>query len=378
MLTVRHWLPALGLIGPLVGCAERPEEVEAATSSAGSPRVALLTIDTWRADHFSAEHTPNLWALAEQGQRFTNAWSPIGLTSPAHATMFTGVPPWEHGMEANNHHGYRLPADAQTVAEDYQAQGWYTAAWVSAWPAGPAGGLDQGFDAFSGVEAGERAGEETVAQALAEWVPADQAAFLWIHLYGPRGPYRGDGATDAERYAEEVRRADALLKPVLDRLVAEKARIVVASDHGEVLLEERCGRQHERSTHAVVLRVPLFVWAPDRPPSIEDRLVGLTEVKALLQGASVGSLPERTAWVAESGLCEAGCAPGCRPEGVLGRDRVVIDPAGRWVRRPGRGTFIEGEPEAAHKSMLDAIPPVRPPGEAPDAASLEALGYQAP
>ena len=119
MLTVRHWLPALGLIGPLVGCAERPEEVEAATSSAGSPRVALLTIDTWRADHFSAEHTPNLWALAEQGQRFTNAWSPIGLTSPAHATMFTGVPPWEHGMEANNHHGYRLPADAQTVAEDY-------------------------------------------------------------------------------------------------------------------------------------------------------------------------------------------------------------------------------------------------------------------
>ena len=159
MLTVRHWLPALGLIGPLVGCAERPEEVEAATSSAGSPRVALLTIDTWRADHFSAEHTPNLWALAEQGQRFTNAWSPIGLTSPAHATMFTGVPPWEHGMEANNHHGYRLPADAQTVAEDYQAQGWYTAAWVSAWPAGPAGGLDQGFDAFSGVDAGERAGD---------------------------------------------------------------------------------------------------------------------------------------------------------------------------------------------------------------------------
>ena len=175
---------------------------------------------------------------------------------------------------------------------------------------------------------------------MAEWAPADQAAFLWIHLYEPHGPYRGDGATDAERYAEEVRRADALLKPVLDRLVAEKARIVVASDHGEVLLEERCGRQHERSTHAVVLRVPLFVWAPDRPPSVEDRLVGLTEVKALLQGASVGSLPERTAWVAESGLCEAGCAPGCRRR-ASSVGTASSSTCGTLGAPPGPGTFIE-------------------------------------
>jgi hypothetical protein len=62
----------------------------------------------------------------------------------------------------------------------------------------------------------------------------------------------------------------------------------------------------------------------------------------------------------------------------LGRDRVVIDEGGRWVKRPGRGVFAVGEPDPGGRALLDAVPPVRAPGDAPDAASLEALGYRAP
>ena len=204
----------------------------------GPPVVALVTIDTWRLDHFRADLTPRIWTLAKGGERYTQAWSPIGLTSPAHATMLTGKQPWEHGMEANNHHGFRLPAEVPRVLDHPEFDGIAKGAFVSAWPAGPAGGLDRGFDVFDGPESGERPGKVTVDRAL-EWLPTDAPAFIWVHVYEPHGPYEGLGATDAERYAEEVRKADKLLTPLLDALEARGSLIVVAADHGEVLLEEK-------------------------------------------------------------------------------------------------------------------------------------------
>lgn len=372
MHTGLQWL-RLAAVCAVAGCSGSGPRPDA------PPRVALLTIDTWRLDHFSAAHTPALWALASEGERFSNAWTPIGLTSPSHATMFTGALPWEHGMEANNHHGYALPPSFRTVAEAHQERGWATAAFVSAYPAGPEGGLGQGFDTFDGPEEGERPGSVAVASAEA-WLAdhADEPAFLWVHLYEPHGPYEGDGPDDPSRYAQEVALADATLAPLLRTLRREGALIVVAGDHGEVLLEERCGRQHERSTHEAVLRVPLLRWRPESTPVVHTALVGLDAVPALLAGDPVASLPSRTAWVAESGICEAGCAPGCRPAGVRGRDRVVIDDGGRWVSRPGRGTTAVGTPKPEHKALLDGIPVVAPPTGDPDAASLEALGYRAP
>lgn len=371
MTKAKTWLHGAAGGVALVACSPAHPPVPS------PPRVALITLDTWRLDHFSPVHTPNLWALSEQGERFDNAWSPIGLTSPSHASMFTGKLPWEHGMEANNHHGSVLNAGEETVAEAFAARGWKTGAFVSAFPAGPEGGLNQGFGVFSGPPAGERPGDVAVQQAL-DWLEGDQAAFVWVHLYEPHGPYVGSGPDDPSRYAEEVHRADGMLKPLLDHLVRAGARIVVAGDHGEVLLEERCGRQHERSTHEVVLRVPLFVWAPDELPRVHQRLTGLTDVRALLEGTAAEALPEHPVWIAESGSCEPGCAPGCRPEGVVGRDRVVIDSGGRWVRRPGRGTFAEGEPASENRALLDAVPPMTKPAGDADRSALEALGYQAP
>lgn len=339
--------------------------------------VALITLDTWRHDHFSATHTPNLWALAEDGERFDHAWSPMGLTSPAHATMFTGLLPWQHGMEANNHHGYALRADVPVLPDRFP--GYRSGAFVSAYPAGPEGGLGRGWHTFDGPEAGERSGAETVARALA-WLPDDAPALLWVHLYEPHGPYEGDAPTDVGRYAQEVARADEMLAPLLEALRRRQARVVVAADHGEVLLEETCGRQHERSTSPHVLHVPLFRWSPGGPAVVRTERVGLELVPDLLTGKAwgTGALQAVPVTLAESGICEAGCAPGCRPPGVAGRDRVAIDDGGRWVRRPGRGTWAEGQPEAAHKALVEAIPPVPPPGGPADAASLEALGYTPP
>lgn len=333
--------------------------------------VALITVDTWRADHLSPALTPAIWALAESGERYTSAWSPIGLTTPSHATMLTGKAPWEHGVEGNNHHGYVLGAEHPTLPE--QHEGWASGAFVSAYPAGPEGGMRRGWDVFDGPEAGERPGMETVKRALA-WLPTDRPALLWVHVYEPHGPYVGRGETEAERYAEEVRRADRALSPLLDVLQERGARIVITSDHGEVLDEERCSYQHERSISKHVLQVPLVRWAPDIETQQLDGRVGLMDIPALLSGETVQVRP---VWRAESGMCEPDCAPGCAPTGLAGRDRVIIDDGGRWIDRPGGGRYSEGNPATGLDALLDEMPALAlPSGPGSDAA--ESLGYLDP
>lgn len=349
----------------LSGCTSPPAR------SAGPPITALITIDTWRADHFSATHTPNLWALAQQGLRFDNAWSPIGLTSAAHATMLSGLPPWQHGLRANNHHGYSLLPEVPLIQEQL---GLPAAAFVSAFPAGPEGGLGRGFSVFDGPDSGERPGGVAVERALAWIATQDGPAFLWVHLFEPHGPYQGTGATEAERYAEEVRLADHLLAPLLEALVVRGSRIVVASDHGEVLGEEPCGLQHDRSVHDAVLAVPLFTWSPELSAGVVSDLVGLSDVPTLLRGQTPAG---RSVWLAEAGMCEPSCSPGCAPPGLSGRDRVAIEADGRWYARPGAAIRSVGRPSSAARALLEAIEPVPlPQGATPEEAAV--LGYVLP
>ena len=332
------------------------------------PITALITIDTWRADHFTEALTPNLWALAEAGERYTNAWSPMGLTTPAHASMLTGLLPWEHDVWANNHHGYSLSDTIPVLPEQYPDRA--TGAFVSAYPAGPTGGFHRGWDVFDGPGEGERPGGVTIAKAL-DWVPSDRPSLLWIHVYEPHGPYVGDGYTEQERYASEVRKVDQMMGPVLSFLQARGATIVVTSDHGEVLAEERCRYQHERSISETVLRVPLIRWSPGLVPTVVNDWVGLTDIPALLRGKSPA---QRDHWVAQSGMCESDCAPGCDPTGLAGRDTVVFSEGGRWVQRPGKGVYKEGQPAQKNKKLLEQIPPfVSPMQSQTDGA--KSLGY---
>ena len=164
-----------------------------------------------------------------------------------------------------------------------------------------------------------------------------------------------------------------MLAPLLEVLVARGARIVVAADHGEVLLEERCGRQHERSVSDHVLRVPLMRWEPGREPAVHDDWVGLMDVPSLLEGNQPAA---RAGWLAESGLCEPGCAPGCAPAGLRGRDRVAIAPTGRLRLRAGQGRSTGTVPEAL-RSALEQIPAVPLPGAA-DEEEAAILGYTQP
>jgi hypothetical protein len=66
------------------------------------PDVMVLSIDTLRADHlgswgYERNTSPFLDQLAEEGTRFSDAWSPAPWTLPTHSTMLSGLLPNHHG-----------------------------------------------------------------------------------------------------------------------------------------------------------------------------------------------------------------------------------------------------------------------------------------
>ena len=238
--------------------------------------VLLITIDTLRADALGMRGrpslTPNLDDLAREGIRFDFAHAHAVVTLPSHASILTGLLPFEHGIRDNS--GFRLTPETPTLATWLKAEGFATGAFVSAFVLDARFGLDVGFDIYDdsfGQSRGpiefsmaERAATDTVAAAT-EWIRGRHGRwFAWVHLFDPHAPYRPPPPFDREfaarPYDGEVAYTDRALAPLL-RFVAEGEHptlVVVTSDHGEALGD------HGEVTHGLfayesTLRVPLIL-----------------------------------------------------------------------------------------------------------------------
>ena len=160
------------LLLAIAGCARGP----APRQFPGAP-VVIVSIDTLRADHLPAYgyakgETPHLDRFRKEAILFENAYTHVPLTLPAHASLFTGVLPFVHGVRDNL--GYRLDPKAHpTLAVLLKAKGYATGAAVSAYVLRAGTGLGDGFDFYedriaspSGVDAlgrVQRTGKETLA-----------------------------------------------------------------------------------------------------------------------------------------------------------------------------------------------------------------------
>jgi arylsulfatase len=113
--------------------------------------VVLIVIDTLRADHlgsygYAPASTPHLDALAARGVRFSRAMTPVPVTLPAIASLFTGRYPYHHGVRDNER--YVMSPDEHTLAERFKKAGWRTGSVVASAIIASDRGLDQGFDAY--------------------------------------------------------------------------------------------------------------------------------------------------------------------------------------------------------------------------------------
>ena len=87
---------AIAVIALLLRPAETPDRP--------SPRgIVLVTLDTVRADHLSAygyarQTSPFLERLAGRGSLFAQAYAQAPNTPVSHASIFTGLNPYRHGL----------------------------------------------------------------------------------------------------------------------------------------------------------------------------------------------------------------------------------------------------------------------------------------
>ncbi len=113
------------------------------------PNVIIVFADTLRYDYSgfdgSRANAPNLGHFADSALVYENAWSGFPWTLPAHVSMLTGVPAEELGVDFDRQTYRQSPP---TLAERFQRQGYYTAAFfANAW-LNPGSGVARGFDGF--------------------------------------------------------------------------------------------------------------------------------------------------------------------------------------------------------------------------------------
>ncbi len=242
--------------------------------------IILVSIDTLRADRLPAYGydgvvTPAIDQLASEGVLFERAYSHSPQTLPAHASLFTGKLPVEHGVRDNL--GFALGAD-QTLLPDLLAPlGYRSAAVVSSYVLRKEVGLARAFETYddrlpaaspgTSIARVQRDGRDSL-EAAERWLDGTAASpfFLFLHLFEPHTPY-----APPERFARydpydgEIAYADEIVGGLFDTLRArglyDEALIILLSDHGEGLGD------HGEQEHAIFLydeaiHVPLIVKLP--------------------------------------------------------------------------------------------------------------------
>lgn len=310
-------LAALMLIGLVTACSRPP------------PDVYLITVDTLRPDHlgawgYASAHTPTLDRLAARGHRVAGATTPFPRTSPAMASLMTGLTPESHGSR-------EVGAPVRSgvpLAELLRTRGYETLGINANAAAGRAINLHHGFQTF--VELGpdeEKDGADVTDRALAALASAkpDEPLFLWAHYLDPHTPYAPPGVDpedpcyklqrqmDEEEsrgpvfvdrggvasavlpacvklYDGEIADADAQIGRLLAGLAAarpkqaERALVIVTSDHGESLGEWGLYYEHGPNLADAVLRVPLIFAGEGIPPGVDEAVFRLQDVMPTILG----------------------------------------------------------------------------------------------
>lgn len=327
-------------------------------ASPEAPTVLFVVLDTVRADRLSAcgyerPTTPNLERLVREGAQLScDAYAPASWTLPSHASFFTGTELPEHGVGMVSEGDAMLPwgskiqirsfePEVPTLAERFAERGYQTVA-LSANPVvGPTTGLLRGFEVQRvGGFRGPRL-QRQLEDLLSSEVDPERPLFLYVNVIDAHEPWpavpddvdwlpardrvrlrqweRDDPknrfvtgrmtpdeaaafrAHVGDVYDHAVWHADAALGSVLETLTGygwldEGSRIVLTSDHGELLGEHDYVGHTGTKLYEPVTRVPLLVMGADveLPPS-GTPMSALHAYDLVLEGRLGADRPARTA-----------------------------------------------------------------------------------
>lgn len=275
------------------------------------PDVILITIDTLRADYLGSyggdrNISPVINAIAERGLVFENAITTFPRTTPAIASLMTGLSPHNHGSREV---GERVKNINNSLATVLSNEGFFTVGASSNPAAGKKQGLGKGFSLFHSTGCNAAKLNKIIGDLLAK-TPNDKPLFLWAHYvdphfrYAPPGkwgdtrdkapchnlrhlPRRyvfaniGNTAKKAlpsckELYAAEIRYTDNQIGQLLKSLSLHRENrtrhILITSDHGEHFGEEGIFYDHGPSLNQAAVAIPL-IWAGPGIRRGRDRLI---------------------------------------------------------------------------------------------------------
>jgi len=324
------------------------------------PNILLYVIDTLRADHlgcfgYALPTSPHIDALAADGILWTNVVAQASWTTPATASILTGLDPLAHQATRV---GLRINPAVQTLAERLAAAGYRTGAFVTNLNVAGHLGFERGFQDFTYLP--EELTRPTLHvlsdelnRAVVPWLEQrdPRPFFLYVHASDPHAPYtppvelaeqlahgaalpfpviedgvrrfrgepkpsaRDDLAGLVALYDGEVRFTDesfGQLLAELDRLGLSGGTVVVlAADHGEEFYDHG-GFEHGHTLYDELLHVPLVLRLPSHRGGGQrsSRLVRQIDIApTLLDLAGVGgadSLPGES-------LVEGGAEPVVAP-----------------------------------------------------------------
>ncbi len=309
------WLKAMGGITALLAAGLLVLKVHApgARAAASSPmpanprppNIALIMLDTVRADHlstygYSRPTTPFLDHLAKQGVVFENVVAPCSWTLPSQGSIFTGLLPHQHGADIFS----GLDARRRTLAEILASLGYETVG-VNANGFGfPDRGLEQGFSHYdAGYDSlrynlvstlvGKailqpiymravrpdfyfRRDAREVNAAILRWSRqrSNQPYFLFVNYFDAHDPYfqPWPHSTQFGHVSNDVMRRVSFPSAALDIRLSPEERIALtaAYDNGLAYLDDEIRRLFDGLSRSADFHNTIFIITSDHGESFGE------------------------------------------------------------------------------------------------------------
>lgn len=201
-LVARALLSCAALVTSVALLATAPAQAQAK-----KPNVLVILVDAMRADVLGPygykvrKTTPNLDKLAARGAVWERMISQDAWTVPCVASLFTGMDPQAHRTlrydtkERKEMDAMSLEQD--TMAEQFKAGGYTTAAFLKSVVIDSSRGFSQGFDKYEVVGGADQAWGESAKQlndVAIPWVVSQKSAskpfFAYLHYMDAHSPYK--------------------------------------------------------------------------------------------------------------------------------------------------------------------------------------------
>ena len=231
----------------------------------------LISVDSLRLDFApgvsAAVRTPRFSALTCDFRICQHCFSVSSATRPVHTSLFTGLYPFEHGIE-----GQHSPAMRQGVADlfDLCRRAGYAV-----------GAFSEAPDIFTGLSYANHIAPLPADEQLAGWLQRHEPTVLFVHYWSVHPPYgAADGLAFGEvgqllaagRIGEVQTLYSAAIEQLFERHIARLLAaldlgawaVFIISDHGQSWRADE--PYHGQTLCNDVLRVPLYYRLPSEEP----------------------------------------------------------------------------------------------------------------